>query len=140
MKVEISAGEALDKISILEIKLNQMKDEQRRENVKRELGLLIDSVLAEGLQVWLLGDEYKELLETNQALWIIEDRIRNKEHKKEFDEEFISLARSVYIMNDQRADIKRRINEQTKSLLIEEKEYTVKYEPKCGGVIDESDN
>ena len=100
MKVEISAGEALDKISILEIKLNQMKDEQRRENVKRELGLLIDSVLAEGLQVWLLGDEYKELLETNQALWIIEDRIRNKEHKKEFDEEFISLARSVYIMND----------------------------------------
>ena len=139
MKIEVSNGEVLDKISILEIKLNRMKDEERRKHVLNELQLLVESAADAGLNEWFTKkDEYRELLQANQALWLIEDRLRYKENKQEFDDEFVELARSVYIVNDQRADIKRRINEQSNSLLVEEKEYTTKYEPNCRETLDES--
>lgn len=130
MKAEISNGEVLDKVSILEIKFNNIKNEGRQKHVALELKLLLEAAVDQNLDSWFVSDEYKELLEVNQALWIIEDKIRLKEHKKEFDEEFIELARSVYIVNDKRADIKRLINENSKSLLVEVKVYKVKYEPK----------
>jgi len=124
MKVEISNGDLLDKMTILEIKLNKLAEGPKKENVQRELACLLDSAIENSLDEWLLSDDYNELLEVNSALWIIEDKIREKEAKQEFDENFVELARSVYLINDDRAAIKRRINEETKSLLVEEKEYT----------------
>lgn len=123
MKVEISNGDLLDKMSILEIKLNKFDEGPKKMNVERELKMLIDSAMEGSLNRWLLSDEYKELLEVNCALWIIEDKIREKEAAQQFDKEFIELARSVYLVNDDRAAIKKRINEESLSLLVEEKQY-----------------
>jgi len=125
MKIEVSTGEVLDKISILELKLSHFQDENKKKNVRKELETLINSVNESQLGELLIDTEglYRKLLEVNAALWLIEDKIREKERLQEFDEEFIELARSVYIMNDDRGRIKRQINEETNSLLIEEKEY-----------------
>lgn len=123
MKVEVSNGDLLDKISILEIKLNKFDDGPKKMNVDRELTMLVDSTVKSSLDQWLLGDDYKALLEVNSALWIIEDKIRVKEAAQQFDKEFIELARSVYLVNDERAAIKKRINEESLSLLVEEKQY-----------------
>ena len=123
MKVEISNGDLLDKISILEIKNHKFDDGPKRENVVKELKSLIDMLLENSAEKWTMGDDYDSLIEVNMALWVIEDSIRMKEAKKEFDAEFIELARSVYLMNDDRAAIKKRINESTQSLLSEEKQY-----------------
>jgi len=123
MKVEISNGDLLDKISILEIKMNKFEDGSKKENVQKELKALVESAVESSLEDWLLSDEYKELLEVNSALWLIEDAIRQKEAAQQFDEEFVELARSVYLVNDERAAIKKRINEETNSLIVEEKQY-----------------
>jgi regulator of replication initiation timing len=122
MKVEISNGEILDKFSILEIKINRIKDEQKLQNVSKEIEELkpnVKALLNEGQIIKL----YLELKNANETLWAIEDSIRNKERLKEFDEEFIQLARAVYLTNDKRADIKKQINNLTGSELIEEKSY-----------------
>lgn len=118
MKIEIpvSVGELLDKITILQIK-SFVSD---NEYVRKELEDLnrIKSTLTQ----YTLEYEV-QLKEVNEKLWKIEDKIRQKEKNKEFDEEFIELARSVYIKNDERAEIKRKINEETHSIYKEIKLY-----------------
>ena len=125
MKIEVSTGELVDKLSILEIKLLNIKDKEKTKNVYKELETL-NPYFQDLLDVY--GVEIKNLYikisEINKVLWDIEDAIRNKEAAEEFDEEFVELARSVYITNDQRAAVKKEINLLTKSELIEEKSYS----------------
>jgi hypothetical protein len=124
MQIEISIGEFLDKISILELKLLHIADKSKLMNVQKELfhHSPLYSDLIEGY-----GDElkglYLKLSQVNGRLWVIEDKLRELESKKRFDEEFIELARSVYFTNDERAEIKKDINLLTGSELIEEKSY-----------------
>ena len=124
MKVEISIGELLDKISILEIKLLNIADKTKSANVYKELETL-NPYFQDLLDVYGqdLKDLYIALSDINKILWRIEDDIRDKERSKEFDEEFVSLARNVYITNDQRAAVKKQINLLTDSDLVEEKSY-----------------
>jgi hypothetical protein len=118
LEVFVSVGEVLDKISILQIKSERITDASKLANVRRELEHLKDAA-RDHRQPELESD----LKSVNSHLWEIEDRLREKEKRKEFDAEFIELARAVYITNDRRAEIKRRINEITGSALIEEKSY-----------------
>ena len=124
MKIEISIGELVDKLSILEIKLLNIKDKEKSKNIYKELGTLnphFQDLLDEyGVEIKNL---YIRISDINKILWGIEDNIREKEALEEFDEEFVELARSVYIINDQRAAVKKEINLLTKSELIEEKSY-----------------
>jgi hypothetical protein len=121
MKVEISNGELADKVTILEIKLEKIKDPAKLGNVRHEYDLLVKAMEVAGLAAD--SDEFKALKEINLKLWDIEDRIRLKERSREFDDEFVSLARAVYVENDKRFGIKMRINRKTDSKIIEEKEY-----------------
>ena len=121
MKIEISVGELVDKVTILSIKLQKIKNEEKLANIRKEFDMLRASMEASGISTD--SDEFKQLQAVNLILWDIEDRIRLKEAKKEFDDEFIELARSVYIQNDQRFELKRQINVSSDSELIEEKEY-----------------
>jgi len=118
LNVPVSVGEVLDKISILEIKSERITDADKLKNVRTELAHLL--VVAEAHRHPALESELKEV---NETLWDIEDRIRVKEHLQEFDDEFIELARSVYVTNDQRAAIKKQINVALGSALAEEKSY-----------------
>lgn len=124
MKVEISNGELVDKLSILEIKLLNIKDKEKTKNVYKELETL-NPYFQDLLDVYGLKMKnlYIKLSNINKSLWDIEDAIRDKERAEEFDQDFIELARSVYIVNDQRAAVKKEINLLTKSKLIEEKSY-----------------
>lgn len=124
MKIEISNGELVDKVSILSIKLNKIKDENKLKNIRKEFDLLNKYMTQIGIDE--KNTEYKELVKINTELWEIEDNIRIKEKQEEFDEEFIKLARSVYFQNDRRFELKKKINRVTNSMLVEEKEY-VKY-------------
>ena len=121
MKIEVSNGEIVDKITILEIKLEKIKNPEKLQNVKKEYDLLKVCLTDIGLD----SDHhlYKQLKEVNLKLWDIEDLLRIKEQKKVFDAEFIELARSVYFTNDVRAEIKKEINNLLGSNLFEEKEY-----------------
>ena len=121
MKIEISIGELVDKITILQIKIERIKDAKKISNVKKEYEIL-KTYLSE-TSISEHSTLYIDLKKINEALWEIEDKIRTKEQKKEFDEEFIQLARSVYFKNDVRSAIKKEINLITGSKLIEEKEY-----------------
>lgn len=121
MKIDVSIGEVVDKVSILEIKLEKMKDPEKRANVEKEYAVLKKCLEEEGISTE--SDDYKSLKEVNLTLWDIEDRIRIKEQQQVFDEEFIQLARSVYENNDERSVIKKRINLTHGSDFIEEKEY-----------------
>ena len=124
MKVEISNGELLDKITILEIKLSEIKDPEKLVNIQKEFCTLnplckeLFKIYGSELQV-----HYLALSEINGQLWDIEDWIRDWEHEKRFDKEFVELARSVYITNDKRCEVKKLINLMTSSGLIEEKSY-----------------
>ena len=120
---QISWGELIDKITILEIKLERLTLSSARDNVRKELQLLTSSNDL-GISISESIIEYKnQLVIVNGSLWDIEDNIREKERLNEFDAEFIQLARSVYKMNDIRAKIKRTINEILNSEIIEEKSY-----------------
>ena len=121
MKVEVSNGELVDKVSILRIKLNKIKSEDKLKNVRAEFDILFEEMKKLGINE--NTEEYKELIKVNTDLWEIEDKIRVKELDQEFDEEFIELARSVYIQNDKRFELKKKINAATNSSLFEEKEY-----------------
>tara|TARA_B110000014_G_C19964727_1_gene499339 strand:+ start:322 stop:717 length:396 start_codon:yes stop_codon:yes gene_type:complete len=124
IKIELSVGELLDKISILQIKVERINDSSKLENIKKELSVLLS--LWEG-SVYVnhdLESEKNKLKLVNEELWDIEDKIREKEREQVFDKEFIELARSVYITNDKRADIKKTINKKTGSELVEEKSYS----------------
>jgi len=123
IQIPVSAGELIDKITILEIKSEQITDATKRANVATELGMLRDVVRQHIPDVSLISKHWDELRAVNKSLWIIEDDIRDKERAQEFDAVFIDLARRVYITNDQRAAIKRSINLAVGSALIEEKSY-----------------
>ena len=121
--VPISPGELLDKITILRIKVARIQDAAKLANVKLELSLLEQTWKDSGCATppWPL-DEHA-LQAVNEQLWDIEDRIRDKEAKQTFDRDFIELARAVYVCNDERAAMKKRINQQLGSRLVEEKSY-----------------
>ena len=121
MQIEISIGELVDKVTVLQIKSERIKDKQKLINVNKELEVLNDSLSRAVISVESI--EYMELKKVNEELWEIEDNIRIKEKKEEFDKEFVDLARSVYFRNDVRAEIKKKINLLTGSDLVEEKEY-----------------
>ena len=123
LTVRISPGELLDKLTILEIKAERLRDSGKRKNVLHELDSLRRDWAAGGRSGPEVEPLVTELRAVNEALWEIEDRIRLKEAHQEFDAEFIDLARSVYRTNDRRAAIKRALNEALGSDLIEEKSY-----------------
>jgi hypothetical protein len=120
MKIEVSIGEIVDKLTILRIKSLNIKDESKLENIRKEYEYLSDIVFKE-LKIDI--DDFNELVFINNKLWVIEDDIRDKERVKEFDEDFIFLARQVYRVNDERAKFKKYINEKYGSEFIEEKSY-----------------
>ena len=124
MKVEVSNGELLDKLTILELKLSNISDVKKLTNIQKEhdelnplAGQLFDSYGEE------LKNLYKQLAEINSELWTIEDDIRQCERNKDFGSDFVSLARAVYFTNDKRSDIKKSINLLTGSGFVEEKSY-----------------
>ena len=125
----ISVGELYDKISILEIKMDHVGDnESKRANIQKELDKLNrikhDLKLPDSLNKRAeIDDVYKELKDINLALWKIEDMKRRHEKEQNFDQTFIALARQVYINNDRRAEVKRKINEMLHSDIVEEKIY-----------------
>ena len=122
-QIPISWGELLDKITILQIKLENLISQDALNNVTRELKQL-QFIFSQSCPGTIQPKELElELKKINQQLWDIEDKIRDKEKHKSFDDEFIQLARSVYITNDERSRIKRKINETFGSDLIEEKSY-----------------
>ena len=121
--IPISWGELFDKLTILQIKLENLKDTNALKNVKIEqykLCKIYNNNFSEDENAKRLFNDLKQI---NEKLWDIEDKIRDKERKKIFDEEFIELARNVYITNDQRSRIKRNINKTFQSYIIEEKSY-----------------
>ena len=124
MNIEISVGEFLDKLTILEIKAERITDAEKLKSVNREFELLQSIWIQSPYHLQDLGHEIAELKKVNETLWCIEDDIREKEKLKTFDQDFIKLARAVYINNDKRAAIKRVINLKVGSELIEEKSYS----------------
>ena len=122
MNIEVSHGEIVDKLTILQIKKENITDPIKLDNIVKEYNYLL-SVVENYLGISTFSPEYLELLSINKELWIIEDDIRDKERNKEFDDEFIMLARSVYYTNDVRAKIKKKINLKYSSGFVEEKSY-----------------
>ena len=123
VQIDVSYGELIDKITILEIKFARIADTAKLENIERELATLNDAWLRIGIDFETVASERAELKTINEKLWDIEDRIRRKEAEKAFDEDFIELARSVYHTNDDRSRVKRAINDRLGSRLVEEKSY-----------------
>lgn len=121
--IPIAVGELIDKITILEIKTERISDQQKLENIENELTLLNDRRKTSSIASVDIAQQQQQLKTVNETLWDIEDEIRTKEYRGEFDTHFIKLARSVYIKNDKRAALKREINELTGSELVEEKSY-----------------
>ena len=121
--VPLSPAELLDKITILRIKVARIQDAAKLANVKLELSLLEQTWKDCGAAAHDVALDERALENVNERLWDIEDRIREKEAHQTFDREFIDLARAVYICNDERAAIKKRINLQLGSRLVEEKSY-----------------
>src|SRR5688572_17731898 len=118
--VPISPGELIDKITILQIKSARMTDAAKLQNVRTELALLNETWRASAYAATDIAAEWTALREVNTQLWDIEDRIRDRERDARFDAEFIELARAVYVTNDERAAIKKRINTKLGSTLVEE--------------------
>jgi Family of unknown function (DUF6165) len=123
IKVPISPGELLDKLTILRIKSKRMSDVQKLANVRLELQALEQTWAASAYSTINIDADIDALQAVNEKLWVIEDDIRDKERAQAFDAEFIRLARAVYVENDERAVIKRRINVTLGSTLVEEKSY-----------------
>jgi predicted nuclease with TOPRIM domain len=120
MKIEVSNGEIIDKITIIRIKLERIKDKGKQINLKKEydeLSKVASSIISTSDIL------YKSLYEVNCELWDIENHIRDLERKNEFGNDFIKTARAVYVKNDKRSELKREINFKTSSGLIEEKSY-----------------
>ena len=123
MNIEVSHGEIVDKLTILQIKKENITDQIKLDNIVKEYDYLL-YVVENDLGISTESPEYLELLSINNELWVIEDDIRDKERDKVFDNEFIELARSVYTTNDKRAEIKKKINLKYGSLFVEEKSYS----------------
>jgi hypothetical protein len=122
MNIEVSHGEIVDKLTILQIKKENITDQIKLDNIVKEYDYLL-SVVENDLGILTESPEYLELLSINKELWVIEDDIRDKERIKEFDDDFIKLARAVYYTNDVRAKIKKEINLKYSSGFVEEKSY-----------------
>jgi len=123
VSVDVAPGELIDKITILEIKLERIDDEQKLSNVRIEFDTLIkarDEAIPASESLDELTAELKRI---NETLWEVEDDIRDCERAKDFGETFIKLARAVYVTNDKRMEVKRRVNDLLGSRLIEEKSY-----------------
>lgn len=123
ISVPISPGELIDKLTILEIKSERMSDAKKLANVKLELKLLSETWIASDYAKIDIQTEWLELKRINGELWDIEDDIRDEERNQRFGEQFIKLARAVYFINDDRAAIKRQINDKLGSKIVEEKSY-----------------
>ncbi len=123
IKVPVSPGEVLDKITILEIKAERISDPEKVANVRVELALLQATWKEFIKDDEVIRDLHSQLKEVNEALWEIEDDIRDKERAKEFDERFIELARAVYVTNDRRSRVKKELNLHLGSEIVEEKSY-----------------
>ena len=123
LHIPVSPGELLDKITILRIKSQRMHDAAKVAHVRLELELLQHSWASLGSATLQVAAEERALQAVNEQLWDIEDRIRDKEAARSFDQEFIALARAVYQRNDERAAIKKRINLALGSRIVEEKSY-----------------
>ena len=121
--VPVSWGELIDKITILEIKIQNIASQSAQKNIKLELELLISLVSQHIGLMELIQPQKEALTSVNSELWRVEDDIREKERQQEFDSDFIELARSVYRLNDLRATIKREINSTLLSEIVEEKSY-----------------
>lgn len=120
MKLEVSNGEIADKLTIIEIKLEKIKDVTKVTNLRNEYEVVnqaMSTIMDKSHPL------YQQLYEINSRLWAIEDHIRDLERDKNFGDDFIQTARSVYFINDDRSDVKRKINEVTGSKLFEEKSY-----------------
>jgi hypothetical protein len=122
MIIEISIGEAFDRLTILKIKSEMIKDEAKLTNVMKEYFYLLN-LMKEELEVDEDNEDFKKLLEINETLWEVEDLLREFEKENSFGEEFVQLARSVYILNDKRAIVKKEINLAYGSQFVEEKSY-----------------
>jgi sulfur transfer complex TusBCD TusB component (DsrH family) len=122
MNIEVSHGEIVDKLTILQIKKENITDPSKLDNIVKEYDYLL-SVVENDLGILTESPEYLELLSINNELWVIEDDIRDKERVKEFDDDFVKLARAVYYTNDIRAKIKKEINLKYSSGFVEEKSY-----------------
>jgi|TARA_B110000240_G_scaffold196454_1_gene248665 hypothetical protein len=130
MKIEVSNGEIIDKLTILKIKLDQIKDADKLVNIQKEydyLSAVVGIIYAEFKDDHAITKElqflHADLLNVNKTLWNIEDYIRAFEKTEVFNEDFIELARSVYFTNDDRSDVKKKINTLTGSQFVEEKSY-----------------
>jgi hypothetical protein len=121
IKTPVSPGELIDKITILEIKSARMTDPAKVANVRMELAILTTTWRESGHTG--IDGEWAQLRAINEKLWDIEDDIRDKERARQFDQEFIELARAVYVTNDERAAVKRAINTRLGSKIVEEKSY-----------------
>ena len=120
MKLEVSNGEIADKLTIIEIKLSKITDPTKLANIRNEYEVVnqaMSTIMEKSHPL------YRQLYEINSQLWVIEDHIRDLERAKDFGDDFIQTARSVYFINDNRSDVKRKINEVTGSKLFEEKSY-----------------
>ena len=122
--VEVSIGELLDKISILEIKQEKIKDPEKLKFINKEHSILKDQLEKNFKSDNKLNNLYQSLKEINAKLWVIEDNKRQCEKDKDFGEKFIKLSRDVHFLNDDRAKIKLEINNHTGSIIKEIKEYT----------------
>lgn len=120
IEIPISVGELIDKLTILIIKQEQITDLEKLKNIKQEYELLSSILDTHNIDI---EQEQTQLYNINQKLWDIEDQLRQKEKLKQFDQQFVELARLVYYTNDQRAEIKKQINIKLGSTLIEEKSY-----------------
>ena len=122
--VEVSVGELLDKISILEIKKEKIKDPEKLKFIKKEYEILKDQLDKNTNYDAKIDDLYNQLKDINSKLWVIEDEKRECEKNKDFNEKFIKLSRDVHFLNDDRAKVKLEINNYTGSNIKEIKEYT----------------
>lgn len=123
IRVPISPGELIDKITILEIKSERMSDAKKVANVRLELELLRTTWEQSDFAKTDISREWTDLKRINEKLWVVEDDIRDQERARTFGEKFIELARAVYVINDERAAVKRVINTRLGSTIVEEKSY-----------------
>ena len=121
--IPASVGEVMDKLTILQIKAERITDSEKLVNIHNEIAALEPVCNAEAYQTETVTNLVIALKGVNEELWDIEDKIRLKEAAKHFDEDFIALARAVYVTNDRRAELKKQINQETGSDLVEEKSY-----------------
>ena len=123
VKIPVSVGELIDKITILEIKNKKIKDIKKLSNIKLELKLLNEFFKKKKLNTGLIKKLKDYLYNVNLKLWNVEDKLRDHEYKNKFNQNFVKLARKVYFLNDKRSKIKKDINENIGSKIIEEKSY-----------------